>query len=154
MRQQKIYTAQELQMKSLEELRTISTQLGKVPHHASKEKRIMSDILLQQDMNRPVRDPEAPSGQDQDRDPMAPAVTEKATVCSPEEVVEAIASFRPEGMKVGFKDGCFHFEHRGRVDSGNLAQPLSHIVKLARLVAKGGRKPAQVKVNGENVLAG
>lgn len=142
----KVYTAQELSILPIGELREISKKMGVIPHHASKEPKIIDGIITKQAENRPIRDPNL-------QEPVPMPEKKVAPVCTPEEVVEAIASFRPDSMKVAFKDGSFHFENKGRVDSGTLSQPLTHIVKLARLVARGGRAPATVKVNGDTVLA-
>jgi hypothetical protein len=56
--------------------------------------------------------------------------------CSHEQVTEAVKNFTAKGMTIKFVDNCFEFHFKDRMDSGNLQQPIQHIVKAAEMVCR------------------
>ena len=144
-----LYTRDLLQTKGIEELRAISVSVGIVPHHASKEPKIIEGILSTQhaiDPSERHTKPEEPRMEDN---------VVQVYNNTPEEVQDAVreAVGNKQGFKMRFDETSWTFEYRGRMDSGTLKQSMKRIIKCAQQVAKGGYAPAKTKVNGETVLA-
>jgi hypothetical protein len=78
---------------------------------------------------------------------MGMVVRQVASNLSEQQVLDATARHRQQGMQVRFADGCWEFwvlnaqGRKGRMDSGNMAVPMKVILERADFVASGRPLP-------------
>lgn len=131
-----MYTRELLQTKSLDVLRAIATQIGLTPHHASKEEKIITEILM-------VQKPEIKAEE---------KPVEVAVMNDPDEIRKALKFFTDKGGKVMFTDENWHIKNGIAEDSGHLTVPIPSIVTKAQMLLRA-RMPARIKIDGEEMLA-
>jgi hypothetical protein len=139
------YTHDVLALKSLDELRAIAVSNGLDWHHKHKPETLIERIIVKQSTAQPSD---------------VKAFTPETTAKKPEDEIPTLAQIEKaiehlvaKGLKAEFyPDNTFQFSYRGRMDSGNLAQPLNRIVKLATDVSRGGFAPPIVNLDGEKML--
>ena len=137
-----MYNETLLRTRSLEELRVIALNVGLTPHHAAKEESIIMNILLAQQ-------PPEEELKDQPDLSVVETLFKKNT---PDEIKGRLEFFGRSGGKIKFDDECWYLQYGIALDSGNLTVPLGLIERKARILLKA-RKPAKVKIGGEEMLA-
>lgn len=127
--------AQELQGKTLAELKAIAERVGLKPHHLMKEDGLTKLILGAQPQTPPQVDPM--------KHPAVATPTKPKHDNTPESILEAIKKYTENpAFKARFNtdENTWHFECKGASECGNMAIPIRVIVAKAEFVSKGARK--------------